>query len=296
MVYDYNMKTTGTLLPALSRLTELDTRSIIASIHPSYHERFLRKLSTSKYDAGDLILLTNGNFTTVSSLKFSAYKHRGPFTIHGQEFRDRSGEFKWPILPENKLNNYCKNPFCENRLGRNQTAFCSKTCSTWTSTFQALGGGRKVSFTPQGMRQPIKIRLNTSDITIQAIRVATNYSCEICGIHENTLWNRLSVDHNHITDEARGMLCPTCNNGSTPDIPISALPGIEHYITRGDDYWYKNLTKENYKTALDKILAKFFEVIPEYDVERTLKVLGLEITFDSLGVRNTHINENDRLF
>jgi hypothetical protein len=35
--------------------------------------------------------------------------------------------------------------------------------------------------------------------------------CSICGTHQNELKYKLCVDHNHTTDEIRGLLCKRCN-------------------------------------------------------------------------------------
>jgi hypothetical protein len=35
--------------------------------------------------------------------------------------------------------------------------------------------------------------------------------CAICGVHQNDLKKKLSVDHNHETGEIRGLLCNSCN-------------------------------------------------------------------------------------
>jgi hypothetical protein len=40
-----------------------------------------------------------------------------------------------------------------------------------------------------------------------------NNCCNICGINQNMLNKRLFVDHNHLTNEIRGLLCPKCNTG-----------------------------------------------------------------------------------
>lgn len=38
-----------------------------------------------------------------------------------------------------------------------------------------------------------------------------NYSCAICKKHESQFKKRLSLDHDHKTGEARGLLCFWCN-------------------------------------------------------------------------------------
>jgi len=40
-----------------------------------------------------------------------------------------------------------------------------------------------------------------------------NGCCKICGTHQSKLKRALAVDHNHNTNEIRGLLCDTCNKG-----------------------------------------------------------------------------------
>jgi len=40
-----------------------------------------------------------------------------------------------------------------------------------------------------------------------------NNSCAICGINAEELSKKLSVDHNHETNQVRGLLCNSCNLG-----------------------------------------------------------------------------------
>ena len=37
------------------------------------------------------------------------------------------------------------------------------------------------------------------------------YCCKICGIHQDRLNRKLNVDHCHITNKIRGLLCSNCN-------------------------------------------------------------------------------------
>ena len=40
-----------------------------------------------------------------------------------------------------------------------------------------------------------------------------NDCCAICNTHKDSLKRQLAVDHCHITNEARGLLCDACNGG-----------------------------------------------------------------------------------
>jgi hypothetical protein len=42
---------------------------------------------------------------------------------------------------------------------------------------------------------------------------AQDHRCAICNTHDSELSKPLSLDHNHSTDEVRGLLCHHCNTG-----------------------------------------------------------------------------------
>lgn len=54
----------------------------------------------------------------------------------------------------------------------------------------------------------------TFDISLKeydTMRIGQDYSCKICGKHEDNMSTRLHVDHCHATDKIRGLLCYKCN-------------------------------------------------------------------------------------
>lgn len=46
---------------------------------------------------------------------------------------------------------------------------------------------------------------------VDEFRAAQEYRCATCGVHEDELGEVLKVDHCHLTDIFRGMLCDNCN-------------------------------------------------------------------------------------
>ena len=58
-----------------------------------------------------------------------------------------------------------------------------------------------------------------------------NGCCKICGIHQSELDRRLNVDHNHVTNRVRGLLCMPCNLGiGNFNDNIALLEGAIDYL------------------------------------------------------------------
>ena len=70
----------------------------------------------------------------------------------------------------------------------------------------------------------------------EALLQAQNYSCAICGINAEESKNGLAVDHNHATDQVRGLLCMRCNVGlGYFKDNINSLNEAVNYLLRTDD-------------------------------------------------------------
>lgn len=70
----------------------------------------------------------------------------------------------------------------------------------------------------------------------QSLLEAQNYSCAICGINAEETKQGLAVDHNHATDEVRGLLCMRCNIGlGYFKDNITSLTNAVNYLLKSDD-------------------------------------------------------------
>lgn len=70
----------------------------------------------------------------------------------------------------------------------------------------------------------------------EALLQAQNYSCAICGINAEESKNGLAVDHNHATEQVRGLLCLRCNVGlGYFKDNINSLTQAVTYLLKSDD-------------------------------------------------------------
>lgn len=70
----------------------------------------------------------------------------------------------------------------------------------------------------------------------EALLQAQNYSCAICGINAEETKQGLAVDHNHATDQVRGLLCMRCNVGlGYFKDNINSLNQAINYLLKSDD-------------------------------------------------------------
>lgn len=60
--------------------------------------------------------------------------------------------------------------------------------------------------------------------------------CAICGKHQSELDNRLNVDHNHLTNKIRGLLCFSCNNKLKYIEDIKFVLKAEEYLNEYNSF------------------------------------------------------------
>lgn len=100
---------------------------------------------------------------------------------------------------------------------------------------------RKPELILKARKDYIKHRYGLTVQEYEAIAKSQNYRCAICNIemvlYNKSLTNRACLDHNHITNKIRGMLCDRCNRGIAlldSDKGITSLQKAIDYITQFD--------------------------------------------------------------
>ena len=82
----------------------------------------------------------------------------------------------------------------------------------------------------------LRVRYGVTAEDVDSIRKSQGYSCAICGTHEDNLPRGLHVDHDHVTNLVRGMLCQLCNSaiGLFSDSPVALRSAIA-YLAMADE-------------------------------------------------------------
>jgi len=82
-----------------------------------------------------------------------------------------------------------------NRLGKNNP--CYKHGKTNTKEYRKI--------------YALKAKFGITKEEYIKLLLKQNYRCAICGIKQNKLSRSLAIDHNHVTNKIRGLLCIECN-------------------------------------------------------------------------------------
>jgi hypothetical protein len=72
----------------------------------------------------------------------------------------------------------------------------------------------KYKKTEKGKTTSLNLRCKSYNLTIDDYNkmfTSQNGCCKICGKHQSEFKKSLSIDHNHQTNEVRGLLCNNCN-------------------------------------------------------------------------------------
>jgi hypothetical protein len=94
---------------------------------------------------------------------------------------------------------------------------------------------RRIAYTKSSavVAKAIKKLYNLAIEEYQEMFIKQNGCCAICGKHQSEFKKRLAVDHNHETNEFRGLLCIKCNNGiGCFDDDIELLSNAINYLNK----------------------------------------------------------------
>lgn len=83
----------------------------------------------------------------------------------------------------------------------------------------------------------LKILYSLTVDEYDAISESQGGRCAICGSHQSELSRRLYIDHDHKTNQIRGLLCHRCNIilGNAKDNTEILLSAVEYLIAHGKD-------------------------------------------------------------
>ena len=71
---------------------------------------------------------------------------------------------------------------------------------------------RPAKYQRMALKAHLKCRYNITIEDYEALVKRAGNCCEICGVHQDDLSEKLCVDHCHETGKVRGLLCKTCNS------------------------------------------------------------------------------------
>ena len=61
-----------------------------------------------------------------------------------------------------------------------------------------------------------------------------DFKCAICKKHISEFKRSLSIDHNHETDQVRGLLCPRCNYYLVGNKTLDELNKVVEYLSKSN--------------------------------------------------------------
>ena len=133
--------------------------------------------------------------------------------LTNQKYTNRGYGRFWSVEETQFLkDNYSKTPTSEiaKKLGRTKNSIVSQA---FNLGFSPIKGLNKLSKKAGKLRWNYKL---SEDVYYKRVELINN-KCEICGQHETKVHRTtkrvqgLSVDHDHVTNKNRGLLCHRCN-------------------------------------------------------------------------------------
>lgn len=100
----------------------------------------------------------------------------------------------------------------------------------------------------------LKQRYNLSLEDYEKLLDSQNGQCKICGVTKCTVYDYLSVDHCHDTNNIRGLLCNSCNTGlGLLNDDTKTVKKALKYLRRSNETFinrYRNKLKARYDMVL----------------------------------------------
>ncbi len=99
--------------------------------------------------------------------------------------------------------------FYKCKTAKNNCSTYCKVCSNLRSTSYARDNKDKIPTTGYSLKR----RYGITSEDYEQMLISQNYECKICGADKCHTGRNFSVDHCHITNKVRGLLCAHCNVG-----------------------------------------------------------------------------------
>ncbi len=179
-----------------------------------YHKEFRRKNRDRLIQAHRIYNLNNRD-KIVAAQKEYRHNNKDKIAARSREYRLRN---------KDKIKEYRKN-------NRQQRLVYAKTYrDNNKGTRQEWNKNNKDKIEADRIKARYGITVDERD----DMRKEQHYRCFICGAHENTLTLGLCIDHDHETNQVRGLLCSKCNSG------IGMLKDDPELLQNGIDWLNKH--------------------------------------------------------
>ena len=101
--------------------------------------------------------------------------------------------------------------FHRNKLALDGVHSSCKICRNTARKLSSKAKEYTENYKDRQKENDLKRRFNINSQQYEAMLVAQDFSCGICGTHQKDLDKSLAVDHCHKIGTVRGLLCSKCN-------------------------------------------------------------------------------------